>query len=117
MDIKFIIILYLLGVPRIKEIINGASKISTPIITAYLVNDKDQVSARIVKGKIEKSILSDISEYIQEVYSPGGPRNNNYNLFIYLLGCYLQVKLSKKTIDSLKLDVILPQLHSIKVRL
>ena len=35
-----------LGVPRIKEIINAASKISTPIITACLLNNKDKITAR-----------------------------------------------------------------------
>jgi len=59
-----------LGVPRIKEIINATSKISTPIITAKLVNEQSAVSARIVKARIEKSELGDVAEYIKEVYTP-----------------------------------------------
>merc|ERR1712024_110321 len=43
-----------LGVPRIKEIINASRKISTPIITVCLTNDKDTEFARRVKGRIEK---------------------------------------------------------------
>ena len=35
-----------LGVPRIKEIINASKKISTPIITVCLENDKDAEFAR-----------------------------------------------------------------------
>lgn len=60
-----------LGVPRIKEIINASKKISTPLIKTRL-NDsvggyhdaKSKVSAeaasRVVKGRIEKTCLSDV---------------------------------------------------------
>jgi DNA-directed RNA polymerase III subunit RPC1 len=50
-----------LGVPRIKEIINAAKEISTPIITAELVNPTSEHAARIVKGRVEKTILGDVS--------------------------------------------------------
>lgn len=59
------------GVPRIKEIINASKKISTPIITAHLENDTDPEFARRVKGRIEKTTLGEICEYIEEVYLPG----------------------------------------------
>ena len=59
-----------LGVPRIKEIINATDKISTPIIQAKLENETNLVAARIVKGRIEKTELGDVAEYIKEVYSP-----------------------------------------------
>ena len=49
-----------LGVPRIKEIINGAKKISTPIITAILENDDNANAARMVKGRIEKTNLGQV---------------------------------------------------------
>ena len=49
-----------LGVPRIKEIINAAKNISTPIITATLTNDDDEKIARIVKARIEKTYLGDV---------------------------------------------------------
>ena len=68
-----------LGVPRINEIINATKLISTPIITAKLVNQHDQISARIVKGRLETTLLGDICKYIKEVYSPKG--------------CYLSIKL------------------------
>lgn len=50
-----------LGVPRIKEIINAAKLISTPIITAHLTNPHSESSARIVKGRLEKTYLRDVS--------------------------------------------------------
>jgi DNA-directed RNA polymerase III subunit RPC1 len=80
-----------LGVPRIKEIINATEKISTPIITAKLVNELSAVSARIVKGRIEKTELGDIAEYIKEVYTPQG--------------CYLSIKIDLDAINALKLEV------------
>ncbi len=46
-----------LGVPRLKEIINASKRISTPIITAKLVQDDNKTSARIVKATIEKTTL------------------------------------------------------------
>lgn len=58
-----------LGVPRIKEIINASKTISTPIISASLVNNENVVSARIVKGRIEKTTLGDITLYIKEVFT------------------------------------------------
>ena len=68
-----------LGMPRITEIINAVEKISTPIISAKLVNEDSDISARIVKGRIEKTELGDIAEYIKEVYTK--------------TGCYLAVKI------------------------
>ncbi|XP_010265589.1 PREDICTED: DNA-directed RNA polymerase III subunit 1 [Nelumbo nucifera] len=56
-----------LGVPRIKEIINGAKNISTPIITATLECDDNVKSARIVKGCIEKTVLGEVAKSIKIV--------------------------------------------------
>ena len=50
-----------LGVPRIKEIINAAKVISTPIISCKLVTNDNEASARIVKGRLEKTHLGDVS--------------------------------------------------------
>jgi len=52
-----------LGVPRIKEIINAAKTISTPIITATLTTDDDEVFARIVKARIEKTTLGEVRQW------------------------------------------------------
>ena len=48
------------GVPRLKEIINATEHISTPVITCEL-ETSDVVAARIVKGRIEKTYVEDVS--------------------------------------------------------
>ncbi|KAG2462619.1 RPC1 polymerase, partial [Polypterus senegalus] len=50
-----------LGVPRIKEIINASKNISTPIITANLDIDDEADFARLVKGRIEKTLLGEVN--------------------------------------------------------
>ena len=49
------------GVPRIKEIINASKLISTPVVTCELLTTHDVVAARVVKGRIEKTYLKDVS--------------------------------------------------------
>ncbi|CAB9505110.1 DNA-directed RNA polymerase subunit beta' (Fragment) [Seminavis robusta] len=80
-----------LGVPRLKEIINGAKKISTPIITAKLEQDNNKVAARVVKAGIEKTTLGEVSKYMKEVYSPNC--------------CYVSIELDMVAIEQLKLNV------------
>ncbi|KAJ3826441.1 hypothetical protein F5878DRAFT_258749 [Lentinula raphanica] len=59
-----------LGVPRIKEIINAAKAISTPIISCKLVTADSEASARIVKGRLEKTLLGDVSSVLEEAWAP-----------------------------------------------
>ncbi|KAG6885787.1 hypothetical protein C0993_009892 [Termitomyces sp. T159_Od127] len=59
-----------LGVPRIKEIINAAKVISTPIISCKLVTPDSEASARIVKGRLEKTLLGDIASVLEEAWAP-----------------------------------------------
>jgi DNA-directed RNA polymerase III subunit RPC1 len=80
-----------LGVPRIKEIINAVKDISTPIISAKLINSRSLVSARIAKGKLEKTLLGDIAYYVKEVFTPKG--------------CYLSIKLDTTAIENLRLEI------------
>lgn len=54
-----------LGVPRIKEIINAAKIISTPIITAELAIPESVHAARIVKGRVERTVLGDVSSGLE----------------------------------------------------
>uniref|UniRef100_A0A1D1XDD4 DNA-directed RNA polymerase subunit n=1 Tax=Anthurium amnicola TaxID=1678845 RepID=A0A1D1XDD4_9ARAE len=61
-----------LGVPRIKEIINAAKNIKTPIITAALVCDNVE-SARIVKGCIEKTLLGEVCKCVKIVLKSSQP--------------------------------------------
>lgn len=58
-----------LGVPRIKEIINAAKKISTPIISAKLINEDNPKEARIAKALIEKTLLGQVAKTIKLVMS------------------------------------------------
>ena len=58
------------GVPRIKEIINASKLISTPIITCELENRVDIQAARVVKGRIEKTYISDVISYIDDEWLP-----------------------------------------------
>ena len=57
-----------LGVPRIKEIINASKNISTPIITANLLIKNDAEFARLVKSRIEKTFLREVTQHIEEVF-------------------------------------------------
>lgn len=62
-----------LGVPRIKEIINAASKIMTPIITVPLAINNDSFAfAQMVKGKLECTKLGQICSYVKQVLAPEG---------------------------------------------
>merc|ERR1719239_1142567 len=79
------------GVPRIKEIINASKTISTPIITAELEDPTDPDLARRVKGRIERTSLGEVSEYLEEVYLPDD--------------CFILIKLDMDRIRLLKLEV------------
>uniref|UniRef100_A0ACD5ZP30 Uncharacterized protein n=1 Tax=Avena sativa TaxID=4498 RepID=A0ACD5ZP30_AVESA len=62
-----------LGVPRIKEIINAAKKISTPIITAELLSGKDESFGIKVKRCIEKVVLGEVAAAIKIVLKSSQP--------------------------------------------
>lgn len=85
-----------LGVPRIKEIINASKLISTPIIKAVLVNDQDERAARVVKGRVEKTSLADVTFYIEDVYKESQ--------------AYLQIKIDLDTIEKLQLELTIDQI-------
>jgi len=59
-----------LGVPRLKEIINASKEISTPIITAALVQDRSETAARVAKAAIERTTIGQVATHIKEVYAP-----------------------------------------------
>ncbi|KAF4749028.1 pre-mRNA-splicing factor syf2 [Perkinsus olseni] len=85
-----------LGVPRIKEIINAAKTISTPIISCKLEQDRVEAAAFMVKSKIQRTVLGDICEYIKQVYEPSG--------------VYLIVKLCGETLRRMQLDLTMDEL-------
>lgn len=85
-----------LGVPRLKEIINASSTISTPIIEARLLQNSITL-AYIVKAQIEKTTLGDIAWHIREVHDSHQT--------------YVSVKMNMGLIKKLHLNI---NLHSIK---
>ncbi|KAL3354961.1 hypothetical protein AABB24_019178 [Solanum stoloniferum] len=56
-----------LGVPRIKEIINAAKKITTPIITTKLLSAANLTAARMIKARIEKTLLGQVAKSVKIV--------------------------------------------------
>lgn len=87
-----------LGVPRIKEIINAAKVINTPIIAARLVNERSEQAARIVKGRIEKTYLGDVASVIEEAWA------SKYT--------YLGVHIDMDAIQKLQLEVTLDDIKN-----
>lgn len=79
------------GVPRIKELINASKTISTPVITALLGVDDNEEIARQVKGRIEKTLLGEVTEYFEKVCLPDDS--------------FILIKLYLKRIQLLKLEV------------
>lgn len=79
------------SVPRMKEIINAVRQISTPVITAEVIDNKDATLVRRVKSRIEKTTLGEISEYIEQVFMPNDT--------------FILVRLSPRRIRLLQLEV------------
>jgi DNA-directed RNA polymerase III subunit RPC1 len=77
-----------LGVPRIKEVINAARAISTPIIEAPLEQAGSLLLARTVKARVEKTALGDVAGCIEEVFGPDG--------------AYIEVSLHAPTLEALQ---------------
>ncbi|KAJ1667839.1 DNA-directed RNA polymerase III subunit C1 (rpo31) [Coemansia sp. RSA 1813] len=82
-----------MGVPRIKEIINAAKKISIPVVECKLINETSVSSARIVKGRVERTLLKDIARSISEVYSSSS--------------CYIRISIDMESIQKLQLELTL----------
>lgn len=74
-----------LGVPRIKEIINAAKNISTPIIEARLEKNDPELGIR-VKNHLQKTLLSEICYRIDQILDTDD----------YCLICYLNEKVMAK---------------------
>jgi len=80
-----------LGVPRLKEIINAADNISTPIIKVTLMQTDSLTSARIAKSQLEKTSLGEVALYIKEVYCANDS--------------YISIKLDMATISKFYLNI------------
>ncbi|KAJ1911898.1 DNA-directed RNA polymerase III subunit C1 (rpo31), partial [Tieghemiomyces parasiticus] len=81
------------GVPRLKEIMSASRNISTPIVTCKLVNSRNETAARIVKGRLERTTLRDVTECVEEIYTQ--------------TECFLSFKISLDTIRKLHLETTL----------
>ena len=85
-----------LGVPRIMEIINATKNISTPVIEAQLLYNRHPIEARRVKARIEKTLLGEITEFIEMV------ANSEESYFTIKLSEYhiniLQLKLDAENV-------------------
>lgn len=67
-----------LGVPRIKEIINAAKNISTPIIQARLVEEDEKLAVN-VKNTLQRTSLKEVASKIEEIVLA-----NEYFILIHL---------------------------------
>jgi len=78
------------GVPRMKEIIDAAKVISTPIIEVKLKKEylsREEIY-RKVKLMIEPTYIAEIAEFYKEIYSPKE--------------CYLLIQLDQEKIKMIK---------------
>ncbi|PQE27543.1 hypothetical protein CJF30_00007878 [Rutstroemia sp. NJR-2017a BBW] len=57
------------GVPRIKEIINASKTISTPFVDCPLIDNTNIKVARRVKALVEKTFLSDVLHFAEDMWS------------------------------------------------
>lgn len=87
------------GVPRIKELINANTTVSTPIIRVDLMNPYDGELARRTKMRLEHTILSQVCRCLREVFEEDG--------------CFVQIELDTKRIRLLRLDINLEQISAL----
>lgn len=87
------------GVPRIKELINANSNVSTPVIRVDLMNSYDPELARRTKMRLELTTLSQICRCMKEVFEEDG--------------CFVQIELDLKRIKLLRLEINVDQVCNI----
>ena len=117
-----------LGVPRIKEIINASKVISTPIITARLVDDPKRAdlkeasarirlaekSARVIKGRIEKTYLRDVSTLCNGTQISADVVNqiaSDISPAVHAGQMYINVQVDMDAIGKLQLDISLESIR------
>uniref|UniRef100_A0A5S6QTH3 DNA-directed RNA polymerase subunit n=1 Tax=Trichuris muris TaxID=70415 RepID=A0A5S6QTH3_TRIMR len=84
------------GVPRIREIVNAVGNISTPVITVALSEERNEEFARLVKGRIERTTLGEVTESVETVCQKDA--------------CFLLLKISMERIRLLQLEINLPSI-------
>ncbi|CAG9460748.1 unnamed protein product [Pedinophyceae sp. YPF-701] len=83
-----------LGVPRIKEVINAARKISTPIIEAHLAVNDQESAARAVQSRLERTLLGQVARTMRVIAG-----TNDAHLLIEL--CEVTVARLRLSVSSL----------------
>lgn len=86
------------GVPRIKELINANTTVSTPIIRVDLMDSYDPELARRTKMRLELTMLSQICKCMKEVFEEDG--------------CFVQIELDLRRIKLLRLNITADQVCS-----
>ncbi|GAX79763.1 hypothetical protein CEUSTIGMA_g7204.t1 [Chlamydomonas eustigma] len=89
-----------LGVPRIKEIINAAKNISTPIMKVALAVDNDVKAARIVKGRLERTVLGQVARSIKIVFKPGPGGSSAVSG-----QAFISIRLDMEAVEALQLGI------------
>lgn len=81
-----------LGVPRLKEIINVAKNIKTPVMHIYLPKDlrKSEETVMKIQGSIEYTTMMDLVDQSQVFYDPD-PKNTIVTVDQQLLDLYNEV--------------------------
>jgi DNA-directed RNA polymerase III subunit RPC1 len=80
-----------LGVPRIQEVMNATKVVKTPYVDAKLLNDHDEIAARVVKGQLDRVSLGQIARKMELIQSS--------------VGCYIEIILDVKLISDAKLPI------------
>ena len=70
---------------------NAVKNIKTPCIEAYIVNDRDEIAAQVIRGSIDRILLGQVAKLIQEVHCDSG--------------CYINVILDTQIISDAKLNI------------
>lgn len=84
------------GVPRIKEIINANSTVSTPIIKIELLDPYDAELARRTKMRLERTVLSQVCRCLKEVVEQDG--------------CFIKIELDLRRIKLLRINIDMDQI-------
>ena len=83
-----------IAVPPMKETINSPKLISTPILTAKLIQNNNKVEGDVVKALMEKTALREMAECIKEANAFG-------KCFSYIQLHMVAIKMLQLYIDAI----------------
>ncbi|CAK0785283.1 hypothetical protein CVIRNUC_008489 [Coccomyxa viridis] len=84
------------GVPRIKEIINASKNISTPVMKVTLEVNSSEAAARIVKARLERTMLGQVAKRIRATLRP---------VSVLAAGAVIRIHLDREAIEALQLGI------------